>query len=118
MLVSPSLNIYSVTVGDNTLFIPFKTVTKEKNIETQAMIDCGAGGAFIDQYFAKNFEQKELDRPLTAKNVDGTINKKGTIQNYVDLEFKIDLRNFKEQLYVTGLGKQKIILGFPWLQKT
>ena len=68
--------------------------------------------------FAKNFEQKKLDHPLTAKNVDGTINKKGTIQNYVDLEFKIDLRNFKEQLYVTGLGKQKIILGFPWLQKT
>ena len=58
MLVSPSLDLYSVTVGDisnNTLFIPFKTVTKE-NVETQAMIDCGAGGAFIDQNFAKNFE--------------------------------------------------------------
>ena len=44
MLVSP-LDIYSVTVGDisnNTLFIPFKTVTREKNVETQAtMIDCG-----------------------------------------------------------------------------
>ena len=95
MLVSPSLNIYSVTVGDisnNTLFIPFKTVTKEKNVETQAMIDCGAGGAFIDQ----NFEQKKLDHPLTAKNVDGTINKKGIIEKYVDLEFKIDSRKFKE----------------------
>ena len=82
MLVSPSLNIYFVTVGNisnNTLFIPFKTVTKEKNVETQAMIDCGAGGAFIDQNFAKNFEQKKLDHPLTAKNVNGTINKKGTI---------------------------------------
>ena len=92
MLVSPSLDIYSVTVGDisnNTLFIPFKTVTKEKNVETQAMINCGAGGAFI--------EQKNLDHPLTAKNVDGTINKKGTIKKYVDLEFKIDSRKFKEQ---------------------
>ena len=52
MLVSPSLNIYSVTVGNisnNTLFSPFKTVTREKNIETQAMIDCGAGGVFIAQ---------------------------------------------------------------------
>ena len=120
MLVSPFLDIYSVTVGDisnNTLFIPFKTVTKEKNVETQAMIDCGAGGAFIDQNFAKNFEQKKLDHPLTAKNVDGTINKKGTIKKYVDLEFKIDSRKFKEQFYITKLGKQKIILGFPWLQK-
>ena len=50
MLVSPSFDIHSVTVGDifnNTLFIPFKTVTKEKNVETQAMIDCGVGGVFI-----------------------------------------------------------------------
>ena len=51
------------------------------------------GGVFIDQNFAKNFEQKKLDCPLTAKNVDGTINKKGTIENYVDLEFKIHSRN-------------------------
>ena len=81
------------------------------------MIDCGAGGAFINQNFAKNFEQKKLDHPLTAKNLDGMINKKGTIKKYMDLEFKIDSRKFKERFYVTGLGKQKIILGFPWLQK-
>jgi hypothetical protein len=49
--------------------------------------------------------------------VDGTENKKGTIKSYVDLEFRIDGRKFKERLYVTGLGKQKIILGFPWLHK-
>ena len=81
------------------------------------MINCGAGGAFIDQNFANKFEQRKLDCPLIAKNVDGMINKKGTIKKYVDLEFKIDSRKFKEQFYVTGLGKQKIILGFPWLQK-
>ena len=100
-------------ISNNTLVIPFKTVTKEKNVKTQAIINCGAGGAFIDQ----NFEQKKSDYPLTAKNVDGTINKKGTIKKYMDLEFKINSRKFREQFYVTGLGKQKIILGFPWLQK-
>ena len=81
------------------------------------MINCGAGGVFINQNCAKNFELKKLDCPLIAKNVDGTINKKGMIKNYVDLEFEIDSRKFKEQFYVTGLGKQKIILGFPWLKK-
>ena len=99
MLVSPFLNIYSVTAGDisnNTLCIPFKTVMREKNVETQAMIDCGAGGIFIDQNFTKNFELKKLNHPLTAKNVDGMINKKGTIEKYVDLEFKIDSKKFKE----------------------
>ena len=31
--------------------------------------------------------------------------------------FQIGHKKFKEQFYVTGLGKQKIILGFPWLNK-
>ena len=66
------------------------------------MINCRAGGIFIDQNFAKNFKQRKLDRPLTAKNVDGTVNKKGTIKNYVDLEFEIDSKKFKEPFYITG----------------
>ena len=49
--------------------------------------------------------------------MDGTINKKGTIKSYVKVELKINSRKFREQFYVTGLGKQKIILGFTWLQK-
>ena len=50
-------------------------------------------------------------------NVDGTENKKGTIKAYVDLDFKLNDRRFKERFYVTGLGRQKMILGFPWLNK-
>ena len=88
-----------------------------KTVETQALIDCGAGGMFIDQNFAQNFEIFPLNEPITAQNVDGTINKKGTIKSYVKLEFKINSRRFRERFYVTGLGKQKIILGFTWLQK-
>ena len=67
--------------------------------------------------FAQNFKIHSLTKPITTQNVDGTINKKGTIKSYVELEFKINSRKFREQFYVTGLGKQKIILGFTWLQK-
>ena len=35
----------------------------------------------------------------------------------MDLQFQLGDKTFKEQFYVTGLGKQKIILGFPWLHK-
>ena len=72
---------------------------------------------FIDQNFAQNFEILSLNEPITTRNVDGTINKKGTIKSYVELKFKINSRRFRERCYVTGLGKQKIILGFTWLQK-
>jgi hypothetical protein len=49
--------------------------------------------------------------------VDGTENKRGTINAYVNLEFSLGEQKFKERFYVTGLGKQRIILGFPWLHK-
>jgi hypothetical protein len=49
--------------------------------------------------------------------VDGTLNKRGTIRHYVDLNIEIHGRKRKERLLVTGLGKQKIILGFTWLQE-
>ena len=121
MSVSPTLDIHSVTVAtisQNTLCISIFTVHKnKKGIKTQSMIDSGAGGTFIDQNYAKNFKTKLLDQPIIAKSIDGTINKKGTIKFYVDLEFKIGSKNFKEQFYVTGLEKQRIILGLPWLRQ-
>jgi hypothetical protein len=49
--------------------------------------------------------------------VDGMENKQGTINSYINLKFKLGDRTFNEQFYVTGLGKQKIILEFPWLYK-
>jgi hypothetical protein len=48
--------------------------------------------------------------------VDGTPNKKGTIRAYVEAELHIGERTKKTRFYVTGLGKQDVILGFPWLQ--
>ena len=88
MPVSPTLDIHSVTVGtitQNTLYIPLSTVMNAKTIKTQVLIDCGARGMFIDQNFAQNFKIHLLTEPITAQNVDGTINKKGTIRSYVEL---------------------------------
>ena len=55
--------------------------------------------------------------PLTVYNVNGTLNKKGTIRNYVDLPMTIFGKKTNEWLLVTGLGKIKIILGFTWLNE-
>ena len=105
--MSPSLDIYHVTVVTiswNAIQIPFSvtTGTDKKIVETTALIDSGAGGQFLDQNFAKNFEVKKLEKPLKAYNVNRTENKQGTIKNYVDLKFKIGTKIFTEQLMVTG----------------
>ena len=123
MPASPILSIYSVQVATilnkNSLFIPIAFEKKDKTIETLALIDSGAGGKFIDQNFAKEegLEMKDMEKPLVVYNIDGTLNKKGTIRKYVELPMTINGRKTMEQLLVTGLGKLKIILGFPWLSK-
>ena len=118
MSVSPCLDIYSVTIAKiskNSIFVPINIGSSKQGIKT--LIDCGTGGLFIDQNFSKKFKVKHLEEPIKAFNVDGTKNKKGTIKSHVDLEFRIKHKKFKERFYVTGLGKQTIILRFPWLNK-
>ena len=88
-----------------------------ENVETLGLIDSGAGGKFIDQDFTKEsgFKTLKLEEPLRVLNIDGTENKRGTIRDYVELNLEINGRKSLEQLMVTGLGKEQIILGFPWL---
>jgi len=49
--------------------------------------------------------------------VDGTENKRGKITSFVDLDLTINGKTNTTRLMVTGLGKQRIILGFPWLNE-
>ena len=123
MSVSPSLNIYSVTtatISSNKLSIPIWINNAEvKNIEPLGLIDSGAGGKFIDQNYAKAIGLKieTLETPLRAYNVDGTENKQGTIKNYINIDTEINGRKIPIELLVTRLGKERIILGFPWLNE-
>ena len=94
---SPCLNIYSVTLAKilkNSIFVPINIGLSKQIVET--LIDCGTGGMFIDQNFAKKFKIENLEKPIKAFNVDGIENKKGTIKSYVDLEFQIGHKKFKE----------------------
>ena len=114
MSVSPCLDIYSVTLAKilkNSIFVPINIGSSKQIVKT--LIDCGTGGMFITQNFAKKFQIKNLKKLIKAFNVDGTENKKGTIKSYVDLEFRIGHKKFKEWFYVTGLKTE----GFPWLNK-
>jgi hypothetical protein len=116
--VSPYLDVYSVTIANiswNSISVPINIGLSKQTIKT--LINSGTGGLFIGQNFTKNFDINYLDKPVKAYNMDGTKNKRETINAYVNLKFTLGKRKFKEQFYVTGLGKQRVILGFPWLHK-
>ena len=84
-----------------------------------ALLDTGAGGIFINQNFVRTqgLETRKLPQSLEAYNIDGTKNKKGTIMDYMDLKLRIGNKITLSQFMVAGLGKQKIILGFPWFKE-
>ena len=122
--ISPSLNIFSVqlaTIESNTLSISVAIKNSEKNEidETPALIDSGAGGIFTDQNYARRmgFQIQKLDKPISARNVDNTENKQGKITSFVELNLTIGGKMRRTRLMITGLGKQKIVLGFPWLNE-
>ena len=105
----------------NSISIPILINRDEskETVETLGLLDSGAGGQFIDQNYARKagFEIKKLDKPLQALNVNGMKNKRGTITSFVELNAEINKKQMNLCLLVTGLGKQKIILGFPWLHE-
>jgi gag-polyprotein putative aspartyl protease len=120
---APPLYIFSVHGSDNNNFFHTNAIimTPEKNepIKTQPLVDSGAGGIFMDQNYARKhgFNLTKLEYPITARNVDGTKNKQGTIWYYTDLNIQVNGKMNMEQFLITGLGNQKIILGLPWLQE-
>jgi len=122
--VSPSLDIFSVytaKIVSNSMTIPIKISgkTEKENVDTPGLLDSKAGGKFIDQNYTRKsgFKIQQLEQPLKAFNVDGMENKRGTIKSFMDLDLTIFGKRRNTQLFVTRLGKQKIILGFPWLNE-
>src|SRR5258708_18866280 len=94
-------------------------ITIEHPVDISVMIDCGAEGDFIDRTYATimGIKKLALDKPIIVRNVDGTRNEAGTLTHYVNITLEIGERRRHERLFVTKLGKQKIILGLPWLQR-
>ena len=125
MSVTPSVTLSNVLVAEimnKSMFIPISISTdklKEKTIETKALLDTGTGGKFIDQNFflQENIRTHKLEKPITIYNVDGMQNKTRTITWYTDVNLQTGNRTTTTRLLITGLGCQKIILGFPWFEE-
>jgi hypothetical protein len=85
---------------------------------TQALIDCGATGCFIDIEWAKlnNVPTHPLTKPIPIYNVDSTANDAGTITDIADVILRYKNHSEHTQLPVTRLGKQSLILGYNWLR--
>jgi len=83
----------------------------------EALLDSGATGLVMSSEFAKKqgFKLKKLERPMQVRNVDGSFNKEGPIENTV--EVNIYYQGHRERMEIDVIGGQKwsVILGMLWL---
>jgi hypothetical protein len=93
-----------------------------REISACALLDSGAEGIIINEDFARRnkLTLRTLVNPLPVKNVDGTLNKRGSVR-YTTIQ-RIRIKTLEEEfheetteLYVTTLGDHDIILGTDWL---
>jgi len=59
----------------------------QKAVMVEVLLDSGATGLVMSSEFAKKqgFKLKKLERPVNVKNVDGSFNKEGPIENTVEI---------------------------------
>jgi hypothetical protein len=87
-----------------------------KRAETSALLDSGTTENFINPDYARELKLpiEELTEPRKVFNVDRTQNCHGQITHYTDLEVRTGNQTQMMRFFLTNLGKQKVILGYPW----
>ena len=107
------------TLREVTMKIGLERIDTQEGITVEALLDSGATGLVMSSKFAKRqgFKLKKLERPINVRNVDGSFNKEGPIENTV--EVNIYYQGHRERMEIDVIGGQKwtVILGMPWLAR-
>jgi hypothetical protein len=87
-----------------------------KRAKAVALIDSGAIENFMNLTYAKwlRLPIKQLDKPKKLLNVNGTENKSRELKYYTDLSVQTRSTHTTLRFYLSDLGEQKAILGYPW----
>ncbi len=87
-----------------------------KQAEAIALVDSGATENFMNLTYARWLQLpiKQMNEPRKLLNVDGTENKSGELRFYTDLQVQTGTNYTNLRFYLTELGEQKAILGYPW----
>ena len=89
---------------------------KQQTVETQTLVDSGAGGDFLHKKFAKKhrIDLHPLDQPVFPRNVDGTLNAAGKMTHDALIDIIFDDRKLRTKLLVRNIGGNDLM---PWLKE-
>jgi Retroviral aspartyl protease len=90
--------------------------SRSKRADAIALLDSGATKNFMNLEYAKYLHMsiQRLKEPRKLFNVDGTPNKSGELQFFTDLQVQTGSQRITLRFFLSNLGEDKIILGYPW----
>jgi len=102
-----------------TVKIRLERIDTQEGITVEALLDSGATGLVMSSEFARKqgFRMKKLERPMQVRNVDGSFNKEGPIENTVEVNICYKGHVERTEIDVIGGQKWSVILGMPWLTR-
>ena len=97
--------------------IPVSIRTRYYMADTKALVDSGATENFMHPTFARRLGLglRLLEKPKRIFNIDNSTNKAGSITQYLDLQVQAKGTNKVMRFYITDIGNEQILLGYPWL---
>uniref|UniRef100_A0A0W0EUI0 Reverse transcriptase n=1 Tax=Moniliophthora roreri TaxID=221103 RepID=A0A0W0EUI0_MONRR len=113
------LNVVLAKQSRNSMHIPLAYDDEIEKVGTNALLDSGAGGLFMSPEKASKLglERTKLPHQIKVFNVDGTANKTAWIMQSVTAQYTIGTKKMTDTFLISGLGKEEVILGLPWLWK-
>ena len=87
-----------------TIKIGLERLDTQEGITVEALLDSGAIRLVMSSEFARKqgFKLKKLERPMQVRNVDGTFNKEGPIENTV--EVNVYYKGYVERIEIDVIG--------------
>jgi len=81
----------------------------------EALLDSGATGLVMSLEFTRKqwFKLKKIENLIYVRNVDGTFNKEGPIENTVEVNIYYQGHRKRTEINVIGGQNWNVILGMP-----
>jgi hypothetical protein len=99
--------------------LKLQTLDDGRFLSVKALLDSGSTGSCISKRFVEKNEipTKQMPRPIPIYNADGTLNKDGTIKEYVKIRMIIQDHVERIQFAVSNIGESDVFIGHEWLKK-
>ena len=100
-----------------TVKIGLERIDMQEEITVEALLDSRATGLVMSSEFARKqgFKLKKLERLIQVRNVNGSFNKEGPIENTVEVNIYYQGHIERTGIDVIGGQRWSVILGMPWL---